>query len=184
MNLINLFFKKKDKNPEIKGPIQEEVLSAVKKSSKGSAGGHSFIGDFEYPVKKKEIIDVSEYKLVDAEKITEEYKKKLKESIVISLYDFNVQRSDLEFICKSGIDGRPIYRYIGNDFSKFDLPYEELFSVEDIPSFPPQIQETIADSELLKNYSDYLVEQLDRNIAYSEYIAESISKSISGERFF
>lgn len=180
MNLINLLFKKKEKKAEIQDIIPDEILSAVKKSTKVSGEGHSFLEDFEYPVRKKEIIDVSEYKLIDAEKITSEYKEKLKESIVISLYDLNVQRSDLEFICKSRIDGRPIYRYIGNDFSKFDLPYEELISLESIDQFPREIQEKISESDLLKSYSDYLVEQLDRNIAYSEYIAESISK----ERFF
>lgn len=53
----------------------------------------------------------------------------LKQSIVISI-PFTTDRSDLEFIAFSRIDHQPIYRYIGNDFSKFDLPYTEIVSVE------------------------------------------------------
>lgn len=177
MNLINNLFKKKEKKTEVQDIIPEEILSAVKKSTPESAEGHSFIGDFEYPINKikSESASVSRSK---PKEITPSYKETLKKSIVISLLDEGVQRPDLEFVGKSRVDGRPIYRYIGSDFSKFDLPYSELFSVEDIPSFPPQIQETIEDSELLKSYSDYLSEQLDRSIAYSEYVAETISKEI------
>jgi hypothetical protein len=175
MNLINLLFKKKEKKEEIQDIIPEEILSAVKKSTKDSAESHSFLEDFEYPVRKKEIIDISEYRLIDAEKITSEYKEKLKSSIVISLYGLNVQRSDLEFICKSRIDGRPIYRYIGHDFSKFDIPYEELVSIEDVLQIPRLTSPDVERDSLIE-YCDYLADQLDRNIAYSEYVAESISK--------
>jgi hypothetical protein len=63
-------------------------------------------------------------------KITSQYKKTIQESIVISL-EMACNRPDLEFIGNSKVDGKPIYRYTGSDFTRFDLPYEEVISLED-----------------------------------------------------
>jgi hypothetical protein len=63
-------------------------------------------------------------------RITSQYKKIIQQSIVISL-ETACNRSDLEFISNSRVDGKPIYRYVGSDFSRFDLPYEEVISLED-----------------------------------------------------
>lgn len=175
MNWINLIFKRSEKKAEVQDIIPEEVFSTIKKSSKDSAESHSFIGDFEYPVKKKEDIPVRYISPYEPKVITSSYKEKLKSSIVISLYDLNVVRDDLEFIGKSRIDGRPIYRYVGEDFSKFDLPYDELVSVEDVPKIPSLPSSSVEDG-LLREYVDYLADQLDKSISYSEYVAESISK--------
>jgi hypothetical protein len=52
----------------------------------------------------------------------------LRESIIISPYDQYIgYRDDIQLIGTSRITGRNIYRYSGYDFSKFDLPYEEIF---------------------------------------------------------
>jgi hypothetical protein len=99
--------------------------------------------------------------------MTQKNKDILKTSIVISLYDFEVERIDLEFIGNSRINGRPIYRYIGNDFSKFDLPYEELVSLDNYTG--------ITNTDVSKEYDDYLSEMVDRNISYTEYLADSIN---------
>ena len=53
----------------------------------------------------------------------------LKQSIVISI-PFTIDRPDLEFISFSKLDHYPIYRYIGNNFKDFDLPYTEMVSIE------------------------------------------------------
>ena len=71
-------------------------------------------------------IDVNPQKKM---KLTTENKHLVRNSIVISL-DFPVSRPDLEFIDNSRIDGKPIYRYCGQDFSSFNLPYEEVFSLQ------------------------------------------------------
>ena len=175
MNWINLIFKKNKKKTEVHDVITEGIFSAIKKSSSGSAESHSFVGDFKYPVKKKEDIPVRYISPYEPKVITSGYKEKLKSSIVISLYDRDVIRDDLEFVGKSRIDGRPIYRYIGEDFSKFDLPYEELVSIEDVPQIQRLTSPDVEKDSLIE-YCDYLADQLDKSIAYSEYVAESISK--------
>ena len=63
-------------------------------------------------------------------KINAQYKKTIQQSIVISL-EMACNRPDLEFIANSRVDGKPIYRYTGVDFSRFDLPYEEVVSLEE-----------------------------------------------------
>lgn len=118
----------------------------------------------------------------EPKKLSESYKKVLVNSIVISL-DIPVDRVDLEFVANSRMDGKPIYRYIGTDFSKFDLPFEEVASLEcgktqnshdfnlNNRSYADylrgNVEKTIA-------YSDYLRGNLDKTIAYREYIAENI----------
>lgn len=49
----------------------------------------------------------------------------LKQSIVISI-PFTIDRPDLEFVAFSKLDHYPIYRYVGNNFNDFDLPYTEM----------------------------------------------------------
>ena len=54
-------------------------------------------------------------------------------SIIISPYeDLGLHpeyEGDFVFIGISGITGRGIYKYIGNDFSTFNLPYEEIINL-------------------------------------------------------
>lgn len=57
----------------------------------------------------------------------------LKQSIVISI-PFTIDRPDLELISFSKLDHYPIYRYTGNNFKDFDLPYTEMVSIE----IPPE----------------------------------------------
>jgi hypothetical protein len=85
-------------------------------------------------------------------KMTPENKQLLKSSITISL-DFPVERKDLRFVANSRIDGKPIYIYTGDDFSTFDLPYEEMVSLEDFTN-----------SSQLTNYVEYVAEQLSTTI--------------------
>lgn len=54
-------------------------------------------------------------------------KTRLRSGIIVSL-EFKVKRPDLEFVGISRIDGKPIYLFTGNDFSGFNLPYEEVFA--------------------------------------------------------
>lgn len=68
------------------------------------------------PVKKLPVVDTT----------IEQKKEILKNSILIML-KIKEDRKDLDFIGESRINGRPIYRYIGKDFSTFDLEYEEVF---------------------------------------------------------
>ena len=157
-----------NKNKKFTEPKVEEVISSIKDSKKNYSESPygSFVGDFKYPLEKKEVVKNKSVK--SPMEMSEKNKELLKRSIVISLYDFGIERNDLEFIGDSRVNGRPIYRYIGNDFSKFDLPYEELISLDNY--FEP-----IINTDASKEYSDYLSDILDRNIAYSEYVADSIN---------
>ena len=169
-SLLKLIGGNKDK--KFTEPKVEETISTIKgenKKIKASSIHGEFIGDFKYPDEKKENLKSKKDKpsFVPME-MTQNNRDLLKRSIVIRLYDFNVERVDLEFIGNSRIDGRPIYRYIGNDFSKFDLPYEELVSLDNY------IGNT--NTDVSKEYADYLSEMIDQSISYTEYVAESISK--------
>ena len=62
-------------------------------------------------------------------RMTKSNRDLLKQSIVISL-ELPVDRSDLEFVGFSRMDGRAIYRYKGSNFSTFNIPYEEVISLE------------------------------------------------------
>jgi hypothetical protein len=168
------FISKTSKEENKNSPV-EKIASAIKESRIDGYDKGDFIGDFKYPVKKEDDVPIRHISPYVPKVITSVYKEKLKSSIVISLYDLNVVRDDLEFIGKSRIDGRPIYRYVGEDFSKFDLPYEELVSTEDVPQIPISTSPYV-DKNFLTEYSEYLADQLDKSIAYSEYVAESISK--------
>jgi hypothetical protein len=94
-----------------------------------------FIGDFDIMKlpKREPLKENRDYIIPSVEqkpmRMTKQNKDLLKRSIVISL-DFPVSRPDLEFIAKSRIDGRPIYRYIGEMPFKMDIPFEELMSLE------------------------------------------------------
>ena len=59
---------------------------------------------------------------------------KISESIIVSL-PYTVSETDLQFLGFSQIDNRPIYKYVGQDFSKFSHPYEECVS---LPPVPPE----------------------------------------------
>jgi hypothetical protein len=84
-------------------------------------------------------------------------KNLLKNSIVISL-PFTIDRSDLEFIAFSKKDHQPIYRYVGGDFRKFDLPYTEMVGIGDLPA-PPQ-QQPRSHGRKLPNVSKTDLEQI------------------------
>lgn len=112
--------------PVFKEPEVQDVLSTIKKS-KQNEDSNSFIGEFKYPKegpknmaqKKREPMELKPGNI-----------ELLNRSIVISLYDMDLgYRDDLQFIGISRINGKGIYRYIGKDFSKFDLPYEEVVSL-------------------------------------------------------
>jgi len=165
-SLLKLIKGNKDK--KFTKPKVEEVISSIKDSKKihSESPYGSFVGDFKYPIGKKEVVKGKKVK--SPMDMTEKNKELLKRSIVISLYDFGIERNDLEFIGNSRINGRPIYRYIGNDFSKFDLPYDELVSLDNY--LGPN-----TNTDLSKEYADYLSEMVDKSISYSEYVADSIN---------
>jgi hypothetical protein len=167
-SLLKLIGGNKDK--KFTKPNVEETISTIKvenKKIKASSLYGEFIGDFKYPDEKKEgVKGKKDKKSFVPMEMTQKNKDLLKTSIVISLYDFEVERIDLEFIGNSIINGRPIYRYIGNDFSKFDLPYEELVSLDNYKGIP--------NTDVSKEYADYLSEMVDKSISYSEYVADSI----------
>lgn len=163
----------KKKTPIYKAPEIQEVISTIKET-KSSDDKSSFIADFKYPFEKKK-----EGRGIRPMELTPRNKEIISKSIVISPYDTELShRKDLEFIGNSRITGRGIYRYVGNNFSNFDLPYEEIVSLdtkfEAIPD--PYVPERlpVIDEELkrMQDYCDYVAENLDKNIAYSNYISE------------
>lgn len=163
----------KKKPPIYKAPEIQEVISTIKET-KSSEDKSSFIADFKYPFENKK-----EERGIRPMWLTPRNKEIISKSIVISPYDTELShRTDLEFIGNSRITGRGIYRYVGNDFSKFELPYEEIISLdtkfESIPD--PYVPERlpIIDKELkrMQDYCDYVAENLDKNIEYSNYISE------------
>lgn len=110
-----------------------EKPRALKKGSRAPEKS-DFLGDFtvinqnqkQKAVKEKEAsVELTKQKPMIMNSRNREI---LKESIVISL-DFPVDRNDLQFIGNSRKDGKPIYRYIGSDFSTFNLPYDEVISL-------------------------------------------------------
>jgi hypothetical protein len=165
--------KSRKKKPVYKSPEIQEVISTIKET-KSSKDKSSFIADFKYPMEDKK-----EERRIRPMELTPRNKEILNKSIVISPYDTEIShRKDLEFIGNSRITGRGIYRYVGDDFSKFDLPYEEIVSLdtkfESIPD--PYVPERlpVIEKELkrMQDYCDYVAENLDKNIAYSNYISE------------
>lgn len=121
--------------PIYKEPEVQEVISAIKKKEGRSPEiRSSFMDDFKYP--KEKTIDRSETPI----KLTPSNKEILNNSIIISLYDTDMSyRKDLQFICRSRINGRCIYRYIGNNFSEFDLPFEEVVSFDNYYPEPKKL---------------------------------------------
>jgi hypothetical protein len=105
-----------------KSPEIEEVISTIKKT-KSTENNSSFMDEFKYPIENKTIKNGN-----IPMKLTPINKEILSKSIVISPYDLDLShRGDLEFIGNSRITGRGIYRYVGVDFSKFELEYDEIF---------------------------------------------------------
>jgi len=121
----------KPKTPKV-DPFLEEIEMIIKRSP---APSNDFIKDFD--TDKIHNVFTTGATSMQIERVREtppmpmnsHTKNLLKQSIVISI-PFTTDRSDLEFVAFSRIDHQPIYRYIGNDFSKFDLPYTEIISVE------------------------------------------------------
>jgi hypothetical protein len=167
------FIKSKKKKPVYKSPEIQEIISTIKET-KSSKDKSSFIADFKYPLENKK-----EERRIRPMELTPRNKEILNKSIVISPYDTDVShRTDLEFIGNSRITGRGIYRYVGNDFSKFELPYEEIISLDTKfePITDPYVPQRlpVIDNELkrMQDYCDYVAENLDKNITYSNYISE------------
>ena len=163
----------KKKPPIYKAPEIQEVISTIKET-KSSDDKSSFISDFKYPSENRK-----EERIIRPMELTPRNKEIISKSIVISLYDTELShRKDLEFIGNSRITGRGIYRYVGNDFAKFDLPYEEIVSLDTkIGTIPdPYVPDRlpVIDKELkrMQDYCDYVAENLDKNIAYSNYISD------------
>jgi len=122
--------RKKKKAPVFNDPEIQEIVSAVKET-KESSDGASFMSDFKYP--NNEIKGNNKKIPMD---LTPRNMEILNRSIIISPYDSDLShRNDLEFIGDSRITGRGIYRYVGNDFSKFDLPYEEIITLDNYPTY-------------------------------------------------
>jgi hypothetical protein len=172
-NKSKSFIKSRKKKPVYKSPEIQEVISTIKET-KSSGDKSSFIADFKYPLENKK----GDRRNTPME-LTPRNKELISKSIVISPYDTELShRTDLEFIGNSRITGRGIYRYVGNDFSKFELPYEEIISLDTKfePITEPYIPQRlpVIDEELkrMQDYCDYVAENLDKNIAYSNYISE------------
>ena len=165
--------KSSKRKPVYKSPEIQDVISTIKET-KSSDDKPSFIADFKYPFENKK-----EDRRNTPMELTPRNKEILNKSIVISPYDTELShRNDLEFIGNSRITGRGIYRYVGNDFSKFELPYEEIISLDTKfePIKDPYVPQRlpVIDNELkrMQDYCDYVAENLDKNIAYSNYISE------------
>jgi hypothetical protein len=117
------FFKKKTFKK-----IESESITTIK-ATKPVKESSSFIGDFiskrsavktDYPILEEDLAIINRPKSIHSNSLTTH--------ICISL-DYPVLRPDLEFITNSVLDNKPIYKYIGKDFNRFDLPYEEVFSI-------------------------------------------------------
>lgn len=136
------FKKKPVQKPEYK---LEEIEMIIKKSDSSSAS-NEFIKDFD--VNKKHEVFIKHASETPAIERKREFppmamnrytKETLKQSIVISIPHV-VDRLDLEFVAFSRLDHQPIYRYIGNDFANFDLPYTEMISEEILPPPPLHVK--------------------------------------------
>jgi len=138
------------KSPVFKDPEIQDIISPIKETKK-SSDEVSFISGFKYPSEKRE-----ERKNIPMD-ITPRNREILNRSIVISPYDTELShRGDLEFIGNSRITGRGIYRYVGTDFSKFDLPYDEIVSIEQNFNLP--VYEDPYRSSVLNNSPEYYSE--------------------------
>ena len=124
--------------------LGEEKIEVVKttKESKKTSDVPKFLDGFDidtYSVVDKKISDSikksnlekygpSQHSITKRNELCNEEKRSLlKKSILIMLDYEQPERKDLDFIGKSRINGKPIYRYIGKQFENFDLKYEEVF---------------------------------------------------------
>ena len=124
MNIFNLFKKSSKKDN-----FRSDAITALKPARKKEKES-TFIGDFDALKKRVSPKENNSSLILEEDRIVSRpvLSNSLVTHICISL-DSPVFRPDLEFIANSRIDGKPIYKYIGKDFSKFNLPYEEVFSV-------------------------------------------------------
>ena len=130
---ISNYIKERNKGSEMTNSytMESEVISAVKNTVNKSSNvsvSHSFMEGS----KAKEKDDTKNRKpSIKSMDLSNPYVlDKLRGAIIISPYeeiDLMFLRKDLEFVGVSRITGRGIFKYIGNDFAKFDLPYEEIF---------------------------------------------------------
>ena len=140
---------------KIGNPIESEFMKGFIHSGNDN--------EIDFSTYKTQEIDLENY--MQSPKPMEmnyENRKKLSESIVISL-DIPVSRNDLEFVGNSHVDGKPIYRYTGINFSTFNLPYDEVASIERYIS--KLKRDDLAPS--LNNYVKYVDKAIDNS--YSNY---------------
>ena len=123
--------KKGSKIPD-SNPLEKESISAIKESKNQNPEdpvSYSFMEDSKNTDKIKEE-NKRVRPLIPMDLNNPYVLSQLKGQIIISPYDdpeILRNRLDLEFIGISKINDRGIYKYIGSDFSKFDLPFEEIF---------------------------------------------------------
>lgn len=119
---LSKFFEKKTEKSSFSTTIT--TIKPTKEKEKEN----TFIGDFN-ALKTRISPKESASLILEEDRIVSRpvFPDSLSSHICISL-DTPVVRPDLEFVTNSKIDGKPIYKYIGKDFSQFDLPYEEFFS--------------------------------------------------------
>lgn len=123
--------KKGSKIPD-SNPLEKESISAIKESKNQKPEdpvSYSFMEDSKNTDKIKEE-NKRVRPLIPMDLNNPYVLSQLKGQIIISPYDdpeILRNRLDLEFIGISKINGRGIYKYIGSDFSRFDLPFEEIF---------------------------------------------------------
>ena len=134
--LIDSFNRTRESKKESKisdtDPVKKESISAIKESKNqkpDDSVSYSFMEDSKNTDKIKEE-NKGVRPLIPMDLNNPYVLSQLRGQIIISPYDdpeILRNRLDLEFIGISRINGRGIYKYIGSDFSKFDLPCEEIF---------------------------------------------------------
>jgi hypothetical protein len=105
-------------------------------------------------------------------RMTHANRELLKQSIVISL-DFPVDRPDLEFVANSRVDGKSIYRYIGQMPFNLDIPFEELISLEGIREI--KSEEIFIE---LSEHENIQVIQIQENMSFAEKLDRDIHNAI------
>lgn len=129
-NLFKKNISKEKKKVVYSNPQVHEVISTIKEKKEipDEKEEYSFMSTSNTTVNSSSNFKPSDRKIPRININNPNVVEVLKESIIISPYDQYIQyRDDIELIGTSRITGRNIYRYSGYDFSKFDLPYEEIF---------------------------------------------------------
>lgn len=140
MRLLKRLINKIAPEPKEKKIVQSKeipVLTTIKvvKPTKKVEEESSFLKGYEpvqaYSVPTEHMWEID--MIPEPEKPATLTRQEARESIIIKLFSkVEYPRGyDLLWIGNSKIDGYPMYRYIGKDFSTFNLPYEEMVSLDD-----------------------------------------------------